>query len=99
MGTMSGTAARALVAGLGAITLAIGARVAYTSYLSQKVLGQCIAGGSCSLNLSGIDLLSAYSSARGQLFLGVGLVAFGIIAMVYSFLFVGNYTKITVAKQ
>ena len=37
MGTMSGTAARALVAGLGAITLAIGARVAYTSYLSQKV--------------------------------------------------------------
>ena len=66
MGTMSGTAARALVAGLGAITLAIGARVAYTSYLSQKVLGQCIAGGSCSLNLSGIDLLSAYSSARGQ---------------------------------
>ena len=54
MGTMSGTAARALVAGLGAITLAIGARVAYTSYLSQRPLGQCIAGGSCSLNLSGI---------------------------------------------
>src|ERR1700719_3281510 len=97
MGTMSGTAARALVAGLGAITLAIGARVSYTSYLSQKILGQCIAGGSCPNNLSGIDLLTAYSTARGQLFLGAGLVVFGILAMVYSFLFAGNYAKLTVA--
>ncbi|MDA4131146.1 MAG: otopetrin domain-containing protein [Thaumarchaeota archaeon] len=99
MASMSSTAARVLVAGLGAITLAIGARVAYTSYISERILSQCISGGSCQLNLSGIDLQSAYSAARGQLFLGIGLVVFGIIAMIYSFLFAGSYSRITVAKE
>ena len=75
---------------LGAVCLAIGSRVAYTSYLSEKILQECLAGGSCSVNLNGLSLQSAYSSARGDLILGVGLAVLGVLVLMYSFLFAGT---------
>ena len=90
MSKVSSTLARVCVGILGAVSLAIGARIAYTSYLAEKILNSCIAGGSCPLNLNGLGLQSALSNSRGELLLGVALAVIGILALTYSFLFAGR---------
>lgn len=75
---------------LGAVSLAIGARLAYTSYVTEKILSKCLAGSTCPLNLNGLALQVAYSNAKGELLLGGGLAFFGILCLMYTFLFAGR---------
>jgi len=87
---LSSGIARVFMGILGAICLAIGSRVAYTSYLSEKVFQECLSGSSCSVNLNSLGLQSAYSSAQGELILGAGLAVLGVLVLMYSFLFAGT---------
>jgi hypothetical protein len=94
------TIARISLGLLGAVCLAIGSRVAYDSYRTEKILEICISGGSCPLNLNSLSLLSAYSSTRGQLLLGASLAVLGVVALMYSFLFMGGLSNPPIiAKQ
>jgi len=88
---LSSALARVLLAILGAISLAIGVRFGYTSYISEKALQRCINGGPCSSNLNGLALQSAYQTARGEVLVGIALAILGIVVMMYSFLFAGRY--------
>ena len=90
MAGASSAAARILIAILGAISLAIGARTAYTSYQTENILQQCISGGPCSLNINSLTLQSVYQTTRGEVILGVALAVLGILVMMYAFLFAGR---------
>jgi hypothetical protein len=91
--------ARIAVGALGAISLAIGARIAYTSYLSEKILEKCLQGGPCTLNLNSLNLQSAYSNARGEVLLGVALAVFGVLSLMYSFLFANRTVNARVIEK
>ena len=63
---MSSALARVVLVILGAISLAIGVRFGYSSYISEETLQRCINGGPCSPGLNGLALQSAYQTARGE---------------------------------
>ena len=88
---VSSAVARILLAILGAISLAIGVRFGYSSYLSEQALQRCIAGGPCSLNINSLTLQSAYETARAEVLLGIALGVTGVLVMMYSFLFAGRF--------
>jgi len=91
--------ARASLALLGAISLAIGVRFSYTSYLSERIFERCISGGSCPTNMNTIVLQSAYQTARGEVVLGGVLALFGVLMMMYSILFAGRLTSPPLVKR
>jgi uncharacterized protein YneF (UPF0154 family) len=93
MSGLSSAFGRVLLALLGAVSLAIGVRFGYTSYLSEKVLERCIAGGPCPLNINTLTLQSTYETTRGEVFLGVALAVLGVLVMMYSFLFAGRFVN------
>ena len=72
-----------------AIVLGVGVRLAYTAYRTEKILQVCISGGSCPYNETGFQLGSMLSATRGQLYIGLGLAALGLVALVYFVLLVG----------
>jgi len=92
VGLASGIA-RIFLGILGAVSLAIGVRIAYTTYSTEKVLARCIAGGSCPLDINSLALQSAYETARGEIILGAALAVIGVLMMMYSFLFAGRSTS------
>jgi len=88
---LSSALARVLLAVLGAISLAIGVRFGYSSYLSEQTLNRCLNAGPCTLNINGLTLQSAYQTARGDVLIGIALAVLGGLVMMYSFLFAGRY--------
>lgn len=98
MAGVSSIITRALLALLGAISLAIGVRIAYTSYLSEKILERCISGESCPSNINTLTLQSAYQTARGEVVLGAALAVIGVLLMMYSILFAGRFANPPLVK-
>jgi hypothetical protein len=87
---ISSAIARIFLAILGAISLAIGVRFGYSSYLTEQALQKCIAGGPCSSNINSLTLQSAFETARAEVLLGIALGVTGVLVMMYSFLFAGR---------
>ncbi len=98
MSGLSSGIARVLLAILGTVSLAIGVRIGYTSYSSEKILAKCIAGANCPLSLNSLALQSAYETARGEVVLGVALAVMGVLVMMYSFLFAGRSTSARIVQ-
>lgn len=93
MAGVSSIIARISITLLGAVSLAIGVRIAYTSYLSEKILQKCISGGYCPSNINTLALQSAYETARGEIVIGAALAVIGVLMMTYSILFAGRFVN------
>ena len=85
--------ARTFLSIVAVVALAVGVRLAYTAYETEKVLQICINNGPCPYNVTGFQLQSMLSTVHGQSYIGIGLAVIGILGLAYFVLVIGLTTK------